>query len=463
MMRRGLQASEHRILLLIGDSLVTSVGVLFALWLWSVTAGEAFSGAFVSPRAYWFVIVPIWVVALRSAYGSRTALLVDRTVRTLVRAAATLLGLYLVVYFYAPREVLPRLMALYALTTVLVLTLGWRLAYIWVFTETTLKTRILVFGAGAAGRTVLRLMIDTGMEDVVVVGFIDDDRAKRGTTVEGIKVLGGHERVAQLVREHHVSEIILAATHDITDESLRVLITCQEQGVDLVRMATVFEDRHERVPVEYLEADWLITSFAEAVRVQDASRLAKRLSDLLGALASTVILVLISPVVAVAIWFESGGPIFYSQVRVGRGGTTFDVFKFRTMIRDAEGTGPARWTAPNDPRVTRVGRFLRRTRLDELPQAINVLRGEMSLVGPRPERPEFVEFLERQVPFYRTRLIVKPGVTGWAQVNHPYGDSVEDARAKLEYDLYYIKHRSILFDLRIVLRTVGTVISFQGT
>ena len=176
-----------------------------------------------------------------------------------------------------------------------------------------------------------------------------------------------------------------------------------------------------------------------------------------------MILVLISPVVAVAIWFESGGPIFYSQVRVGRGGTTFDVFKFRTMIRDAEGTGPARWTAPNDPRVTRVGRFLRRTRLDELPQAINVLRGEMSLVGPRPERPEFVEFLERQVPFYRTRLIVKPGVTGWAQVNHPYGDSVEDARAKLEYDLYYIKHRSILFDLRIVLRTVGTVISFQGT
>ena len=147
---------------------------------------------------------------------------------------------------------------------------------------------------------------------------------------------------------------------------------------------------------------------------------------------------------------------------MGQGGRLFRLLKFRTMVGSAEAEGP-RWADPNDPRVTRVGRWLRKTRLDELPQFLHVLRGEMSLVGPRPERPEFLSMLEEQIPFYRTRLIVKPGITGWAQVNHPYGDSVEDAKAKLEYDLYYIKHRSLAFDLQIVAQTLWTVIRFEGT
>ena len=147
---------------------------------------------------------------------------------------------------------------------------------------------------------------------------------------------------------------------------------------------------------------------------------------------------------------------------MGRGGAPFKLMKFRTMAQDAEADGPPRWAGRRDSRVTRVGRFLRRTRLDELPNVVNVLRGEMSLVGPRPERPEFVAQLEREIPFYRTRLLVRPGLTGWAQVNYPYGDSVYGALEKLEYDLYYLKHRSLFFDLWILVRTVGTVVALRG-
>ena len=463
MIGQRLQVSEHRLLLLVGDGVVTSVAVLLGLWIWSVRAGEGFSVAFLVPRAHWFASVPVWLIAMRVAAGWRLIFSVRGNIRSLARAAAALLGLYIVVYFNAPRELLPRLMAVYVLTAATFLNLGWRLIYIWIFTETQLRTKLLVYGAGAAGRAVVQLMKHEGLKSAHVVGFIDDDCAKHELKIEGIKVLGSCEHLCQSVSAERISQIILAVPNEITAEALRALLKCQEQGVELVQMATVYEDLLERVPVEFLEPDWLITSFVDAVRVKDASRLVKRLGDILGAFATALVLALVSPVVAAAIWLESGRPIFYSQVRVGKGGELFNIYKFRTMIKDAEGNGGARWTEPNDPRVTKIGRFLRRTRLDELPQTINVLRGQMSLVGPRPERPEFVGFLEQKIPFYRTRLIVKPGVTGWAQVNRPYGGSVADTLEKLEYDLYYIKRQTMLFDLRIVLQTIRTVLSFQGT
>ena len=172
---------------------------------------------------------------------------------------------------------------------------------------------------------------------------------------------------------------------------------------------------------------------------------------------------MVLPFVALAIYLESPGPIFYSQGRVGRAGRTFQLIKLRSMVPDAEQDGQARWAEEKDKRVTRVGRFLRRTRLDELPQCLNVLRGEMSLIGPRPERPEFVTRLQKRIPFYRSRLAVRPGLTGWAQVNYHYGSSVEDALVKLQYDLYYIKHKSLYLDLLILLKTIGVVLSFQDT
>jgi lipopolysaccharide/colanic/teichoic acid biosynthesis glycosyltransferase len=180
-------------------------------------------------------------------------------------------------------------------------------------------------------------------------------------------------------------------------------------------------------------------------------------------LVAGLFLFLVGPIIALLIRLDSPGPIFYRQSRLGRGGQTFDLIKFRSMSVNAEkGTG-AKWATKNDPRITRIGQILRRTRLDELPQILNILKGDIHLIGPRPERPEFTEQLEKEVPFYRARLAVKPGLTGWAQVKYRYGSSVDDTITKLQYDLYYIKHRSIMLNLLIILKTIGVVLSCKGT
>ena len=188
----------------------------------------------------------------------------------------------------------------------------------------------------------------------------------------------------------------------------------------------------------------------------------KRLVDIIGGLGGMLILCLIYPWVAIAILIESKRPIIFTQARLGQGGRPFTVVKFRTMHQDAEADGQAQWAKRGDPRMTRVGRFLRRIHLDEFPQFWNVLRGELSLVGPRPERPVLVAELEKQIPFYRARLLVKPGITGWAQVNYGKGASIEGSAEKLEYDLYYIKHRGLIMDIWIILRTIGAIFGFRG-
>ncbi|HEY5670298.1 MAG TPA: sugar transferase, partial [Anaerolineales bacterium] len=188
----------------------------------------------------------------------------------------------------------------------------------------------------------------------------------------------------------------------------------------------------------------------------------KRIIDIIGGLVGVLLLILIMPFVAVAIWLDDGLPIFYTQSRTGKGSLLFDMIKLRTMRRDAEAAGVPQWAREDDARATRVGRLLRKSHLDELPQFINVLRGEMSLVGPRSERPELMGVFQQSVPFYRARLLVKPGITGWAQVNFGYASDIEETTIKLEYDLYYIKHRGLLLDLIIMLRTPATVFGFRG-
>jgi lipopolysaccharide/colanic/teichoic acid biosynthesis glycosyltransferase len=240
------------------------------------------------------------------------------------------------------------------------------------------------------------------------------------------------------------------------------LLDVQEKGLDILRMPPVYEELLGRIPIQHLETDWVIRSFVDEARTRGLYDLGKRALDIVGALLGLGLFVILFPLIAPAILLGSGRPIFYTQVRLGRGAHPHKIFKYRTMHNDAEPDGHARPAEKNDPRVTWVGRFLRGTRLDELPQFLNVLRGEMSIVGPRSERPELVRHYERQVPFYRSRLLVKPGLTGWAQVNFGYAATVEDTVTKLEYDLYYIKHRSVGLDLLIMLRTIGTVVRFRG-
>ncbi len=458
--RRGLPASEHRLLLTVGDLVIGAAAVVVALTMWSLTAGFPLQPSFVWAHAAWLVAAPVWAAALLPARQARVAFSVQATARAIARATLALLVVYLAVYFYAPRHALPRLMVLHLLWQASILTFAWRLVYIWVFTQTSFRRRILIVGAGRGGRVLRRAFVDAGLRHVEVVGFVDE--AAEASEVHGLPVVGRVADLRALAHQWGASEIDVALDEPAEGALVEALVGCQEDGADIVQMATAYERLLERVPVEHLEPDWLVTSFADAVGARDASRLAKRLVDLAGAAAGAVLLLMALPVVSVAIWFDSGRPLFFRQARVGQRNCVFQLLKFRTMVSGAEPDGRARWAAPDDPRVTRVGRWLRRTRLDELPQVVNILRGDMSLVGPRPERPEFVADLERRIPFYGTRLLVRPGLTGWAQVNVPYADSVEEAAVKLEYDLYYIKHRSMLFDALIVARTIGTILRLGG-
>jgi exopolysaccharide biosynthesis polyprenyl glycosylphosphotransferase len=346
--------------------------------------------------------------------------------------------------------------ALYFLWEAALLTLAWRLCYLYTLSRGFLRRRALLLGDAAAAERMAALLATHAPDTEVVARF--DPTA---TVADASARAASETALDDIVRDRAVGEIFLARRTALPAPVLQSLVRWQEQGVDVIPMTSEYEQALMRVPIADLDPDWMFTSLPEWVRARDASRAVKRLVDVVGGLAGLALLAVCTPVIAAISLIDSGRPVFYRQRRLGAGGRTFDVIKFRTMIHAAESDGP-KWAVADDPRVTPVGRWLRRTRLDELPQVISVLRGDMSIVGPRPERPEFVEQLERAVPFYRSRLMVRPGVTGWAQVNTPYGDSVDGAALKLEYDLYYIKHRSFLFDAWIVLRTVGTVMTMGG-
>ena len=457
---RGLQPSEHRALLAAGDACAATAAVFVALWLWSIPAGWTFSAGFVRSHAWWFLAALLWLGAAAVPAAHRPiAFSLRRTLAVLTRGAAILLIAYGAWYFYAGGEGVPRLVVLYFLWEATLLTLAWRLIFVTVFSQQRFRQRAIIIGSGRAASLALSTIRQYRSRQVDVIGFVPEagaaDDALDLPRIDGARLL---EEAA----ERGASELVLALREPPSEALLKTLLVCQEAGAQVVRVQTLTEQILHRVPVDFLEPDWLMTDLADAVRLGEASWLAKRLLDVAGAAVGLLVFALATPFIAVAIWLDSGSPIFYRQQRVGRGGVLFTVLKFRTMRQDAERPGEARWADPDDPRMTRVGRWLRRTRLDELPQFANILRGEMSLVGPRPERLEFIGRLQEEIPFYRARLMVPPGLTGWAQVNLPYGDSVEAARAKLEYDLYYVKHRSVTFDLAIVLRTVGIVARLRG-
>jgi sugar transferase (PEP-CTERM system associated) len=270
----------------------------------------------------------------------------------------------------------------------------------------------------------------------------------------------------EFCREHHVAEIVVAVDERRRGEGgsvglpMNELIECRLSGINVCDVQQFVEREACKVDVDLLRPGWL--AFADGFVMRTRHRLLKRAFDLA---ASTVILLLAWPImllVALAIRVESRGPVIYRQQRVGMNGEPFKLMKFRSMYDAEESDEPASWTLQNDPRVTRVGTFIRKTRLDELPQLFNVLRGDMSFVGPRPERPVFVGELTERIPYYDQRHRVKPGITGWAQLCYPYGASVQDAKEKLQYDLYYLKNHSLLLDLIILLQTVEVVLVGDG-
>jgi exopolysaccharide biosynthesis polyprenyl glycosylphosphotransferase len=319
-----------------------------------------------------------------------------------------------------------------------------------------------VVGAGKAGHSLAEVYLVQNPPPFNLVGFIDDDPQKLGEKVFDFPIISQSFELLDLIEKYKISDIAVAVSGAIQGTTFQTILDAQEQGVEVTRMPTLYEEMTGRVPIHHLESDWIIRSFTDQARVSGMYLLVKRLLDIIGGGVGLMFFCIFFPFTALAILVDSGFPIFYSQPRLGQGGRVFKIYKFRTMRQDAEADGEVRPTEENDPRVTRIGNFLRVTHLDELPQFWNVLRGDMSLVGPRAERPELVQSFQRKVPFYRARLLAKPGLTGWAQINYGYVATVRDTEVKIEYDLYYIKHRSLAMDFTIMLRTISTVLRRSG-
>jgi exopolysaccharide biosynthesis polyprenyl glycosylphosphotransferase len=336
----------------------------------------------------------------------------------------------------------------------------WRLLYVRLSAARHFSRRILIAGAGPDCVALLRTVRAAHGHGVTVVGLLDDDPTKRGTFVEGVRVLDDCSNMAVRAVAAGVEEVVLAIDHPNGTGIFDGIAACRDQGIGILPASHLMEEVTGQVPVKQVGQHWL-----DAVPVE-ASRgglfpILKRTGDVMVSVLGILLASPIMLVVAALVWATSRGPILYSQTRVGLNGHYFKIVKFRTMRIDAEKDG-AQWAVRNDPRTTAVGRWLRRTHLDELPQLFLVLSGKMSVVGPRPERPEFVQELERELPLYSARHSVRPGVTGWAQVQWPYGATKEDALIKLRYDLYYVKHRSAVLDLEIVVRTAARVLGLKG-
>jgi len=457
--------AARRAMLLNGDLFAEALALVFALYVWGTRAEFlGFSLTFILERVPgWFFLLPfIWMFLLIELYDIRKASSWRYTFQSVATAAVIGAILYLGFYFTSPPQSLPRIgVAAFILGSV-VFTLLWRLFYIRVLTAPQFLRRVLLIGGGVSGRILLKSFNSFDPKPYFMIGIIDDDPMKLNQEIEGYKVIGSGKELLEIIQKESISDIIVAITGAINGESFQALLDAQELGVDITRMPVAYEDLNQQVPIRILEADWILRSFVDDTAVSGLYPIAKRAMDFIGGLIGVTIFLFLLPLVAGLIFLDNGFPIFYRQERLGKSAKPYKIIKFRTMVKNAELDGEAQWASENDQRITKVGRLLRKTHLDEFPQFINVLRGEMSLVGPRSERPSLVNKLQKEVPFYRARLLVRPGVTGWAQINYGYPETIEETIDKLEYDLYYIKNRTILLDLRIILSTPTTIFGFKG-
>ena len=460
-----IRPREQRTILIIGDLLVSVLALVGGLYFWGQRdAWLSFSLNFLRQRVEtWFYFLPlIWMVFLVELYDLHVAKNLRKT--TIGIAVAALAGIlfYSLIFLVSRANSLPRLGIGAFLILAAILTFFWRLVYIQVFTTQAKLRRVLIIGAGRAADTIIQALHDLRPQPFFLVGLTDDDPRKIGETLDNFPILAGNDRLQEVIESEGITEIVISISGKMQGSTFQSILDAQESGVEVVPMPSMYEELLGRVPIHHLESDWLIRSFVDEARVGGFYEAGKRLLDILGGLLGLVISALLTPFIAILIMLESGWPVIYRQVRSGKGGRPFPIYKFRTMFKDAEKDGRVQLTQEKDTRITRIGTFLRRTHMDELPQFLNVVGGDMSLVGPRSERPEWIQEFQKQIPFYRARLLVKPGITGWAQVNYSYYATVEEMAIKLEYDLYYIKHRNMMTDLLILLRTFTQVIAFRG-
>lgn len=416
-------------------------------------------------RWVWSIVLAIYLsvfATIFELYNLQKASKFEIVVQNIILTSSVTVLFYLLTPFFTPELPANRLQIIYFYIAINFALFIWRYAYIVLISAPRFNKRVLIIGSSEDMEIVIR-SLQKSDPNYKVIGFINTSESKQGLIPFELPDEFDVRDVAAVVAEHSISEIVIA-TRDVEGMTIPLynqLIQLLESGVPIREYTQVYEEITHRVPVQHVDKDFYRYFPFSRSNQNKLYLFFHRLLDLLFSLIGLVFGLLISPVIIIGNLIGNRGPLFYTQIRIGRNGKRFKIYKLRSMVVDAEKDG-AVYAAKKDVRVTKFGRFLRRSRFDEIPQFINVIKGDMSVIGPRPERPVFVAELSEKIPFYEVRHLVKPGVTGWAQVNAKYGTTEEDALEKLQYDLYYIKRRSLFLDISIVIKTLSTIIFYRG-
>ena len=382
--------------------------------------------------------------------------------RSTILTASTTAFVYLLTPIFSPLLPSNRIQILAFFVILFSSLMVWRLFYVrFLASNRFMQTAILVCENAEVEKLIL------GLEDIdphyKIIGYVSLDAVEFDTTRNHYVAQVMRDNLSDFVKENNVAEIVIASqkTDGITTVLYQQLLHLLESGNVIREYTQVYESKTQRIPVHYMARDFYsFFPFSRSNQNKLYQTIVRGLDILLSLIGVTFGIVIL-PLVLLGNILGSNGPLFYVQKRVGKDGVVFNILKFRTMVKHAENAG-AVFASHNDARITRFGKFMRKTRIDEIPQCINILKGDMAVIGPRPERPEFVKEIAKRMPFYETRHVIKPGLTGWAQVNYAYGETIEDSLIKLQYDLYYIKHRSFYLDLNIALKTITTVLFYRG-
>ncbi len=418
--------------------------------------------AFIQTAPVRALLVAVFITTAMAAFGLYQAYLrhnrLDFALRLLLSFIFGGLGL-VALYYILPLTYIGRGVLSMSLVLGFVCVVALRLVAARMFRTDLFKRRVLVLGAGKNADLInSRMRRHTDRQSFIVVGFVP--LPGQPVLVDETLLVPPEGSLAETARRLQIYEIVVAPDERRGGLPMEDMLTCTQRGVVMTDLSTFFEREAGMVKLNIVDPSWLV--FSGGFDTSVPRRLGKRCFDIVAAVLLLLVAWPAMLLVALCIRLETGAPIFYRQTRVGESGQPFELVKFRSMRVDAEKDGVARWASKDDDRSTRVGRFIRKTRLDELPQLINVLRGEMSFVGPRPERPQFVDQLTQEIRYYPVRHCVKPGLTGWAQLRYPYGASVRDAEEKLKFDLFYVKNHGFVFDLMILLQTVEVVLFGRG-
>ncbi len=458
----GQRVPEKTLLLVLADSVLIVFGLLVATTLrqyHGTTFWDTFDGLRTFGRFLLIVVVCELSLYYNDLYDFQILKQHSELFVRLLRAFGTSCAVLALFYYIQPELNLGRGIAALSAPMILSFALGWRLLLDRADAVLHRPERVLIVGTGPAGISLTREILSRPELNLKVVGFLDEKGENIGKSLVNPGIIGAVGDVFAIAEGQKVDRIVLSLAERRGCTPSQQLLHLKFAGIPVEDAHSCYERISGRILLERLSPSWLILS--DGFRKSGFLLAVKRTLDIVASLIGLLLALPVMAGVALAIWLETGRPILFRQTRVGLMGRHFQVLKFRSMRQDAEANGPS-WATEGDKRITRVGAFIRQCRLDEIPQLFNVLRGDMSLVGPRPEQPHFVAMLQQSIPFYDQRHTVRPGITGWAQIKYQYGASLEESKVKLELDLFYIKHLSALLDLAIIFETVKVMLLGRG-